>query len=111
MKSIQFLICLLFISTAVKAQIVKKDTEQMGYVLTENDTILNDTIELPEIIVRKEKLDVEARKQFQLLQNRVYRAYPYAKITSERLTALNKGMENLKTEKEKKKYFKIYSSM
>jgi hypothetical protein len=107
MKSIQFLICLLFISTAVKAQIVKKDTEQMGYVLTENDTILNDTIELPEIIVRKEKLDVEALKQFQLLQNRVYKAYPYAKITSERLTALNRGMESLKTEKEKKRYFKI----
>jgi len=107
MKSIQFLICLLFISTAVKAQIIKKDTDQMGYVLRENDTILNDTIELPEIIVRKEKLDVEARKQFQLLQNRVYKAYPYAKITSERLVALNKGMANLKTEKEKKKYFKI----
>ncbi len=107
MKSIQLLICLLFISTAVKAQIVKKDTEQMGYVLTENDTILNDTIELPEIIVRKEKLDFEALKQFQLLQNRVYKAYPYAKITSERLTALNRGMESLKTEKEKKRYFKI----
>lgn len=107
MKRIQIFICLLLISTAVKAQVVKKDTEQMGYVLTENDTILNDTIELPEIIIRKEKLDIEARKQFLLLQNRVYKAYPYAKITSERLTALNKGMENLKSEKEKKKYFKI----
>lgn len=107
MKRNQIFICLLLISAAVKAQVVKKDTEQMGYVLTENDTILNDTIELPEIIVRKEKLDVEAMRQFQLLQNRVYKAYPYAKITSERLTALNRGMENLKTEKEKKKYFKI----
>ena len=107
MKSIKILIFFIFISTAVKAQVIPKDTTKMGYVLTENDTILNDTIELPEIIVRKEKLDVEARKQFQLLQNRVYRAYPYAKITSERLTALNRGMENLKTEKEKKKYFKI----
>ena len=107
MKSIQFIICLLFISTSVNAQIIKKDTDQMGYVLTENDTILNDTIELPEIIVRKEKLDVEALKQFQLLQFRVYKAYPYAKITSERLVALNMGMGNLKTEKEKKKYFKI----
>lgn len=107
MKSIKILLFFIFISTAVKAQVTPKDTTKKGYVLTENDTILNDTIELPEIIVRKEKLDVEARKQFQLLQNRVYRAYPYAKITSERLTALNRGMENLKTEKEKKKYFKI----
>ena len=35
------------------------------------------------------------------------KVYPYAKITAERLTALNRGMANLKTEKEKKKYFKI----
>ncbi len=107
MKRIQIFICLLLLSVAVKAQVVKKDTDQMGYVLTENDTILNDTIELPEIIIRKEKLDVEALKQFQMLQYRVYKAYPYAKITSERLTALNRGMESLKTEKEKKRYFKI----
>jgi hypothetical protein len=107
MKSITTILFFIFISTAVKAQIIKKETDQMGYVLKETDTILNDTIELPEIIVRKEKLDIEARKQFQLLQNRVYKAYPYAKITSERLVALNKGMANLKTEKEKKKYFKI----
>ncbi len=107
MKHIQFLICFLFFSIAAQSQITPKETDPMGYVLTENDTILNDTIELPEIIVRKEKLDVEARKQFQLLQNRVLKVYPYAKITAERLTALNKGMANLKTEKEKKKYFKI----
>jgi hypothetical protein len=107
MKHIQFLICFLFFSIAAQSQIIPKETDPMGYVLTENDTILNDTIELPEIIVRKEKLDVEARKQFQLLQNRVLKVYPYAKITAERLTALNRGMANLKTEKEKKKYFKI----
>ena len=107
MKHIQLLICFLFFSIAAQSQIITKETDPMGYVLTENDTILNDTIELPEIIVRKEKLDVEARKQFQLLQNRVLKVYPYAKITAERLTALNKGMANLKTEKEKKKYFKI----
>jgi ABC-type transporter MlaC component len=107
MNHIQFLICFLFFSIAAQSQIITKQTDPMGYVLTENDTILSDTIELPEIIVRKEKLDVEARKQFQLLQNRVLKVYPYAKITAERLTALNKGMANLKTEKEKKKYFKI----
>ena len=77
----------------------------MGYVLTENDTILNDTILLPEIIIHKEKLDPEGKKQFLILQNRVYKTYPYAKLASERLTALNRGMSNLKTSKEKKKYY------
>ena len=103
MKRILFLICFIFLSTVVEAQVIQKESD----LTVENDTILNDTIELPEIIVRKEKLDIEARKQFQLLQNRVLKVYPYAKITAERLTALNRGMANLKTEKEKKKYFKI----
>ena len=103
MKRILFLICFILFATAVQAQVIQKESD----IIIENDTILNDTIELPEIIVRKEKLDIEARKQFALLQNRVLKVYPYAKITAERLTALNRGMANLKTEREKKKYFKI----
>ena len=79
----------------------------MGYVLTENDSILNDTIQLEEIVIHKEKLDPEAKKQFLILQNRVYKTYPYAKLAAERLTVLNRGMANLKTNKEKKRYFKI----
>ena len=103
MKRTLFLICFILLATAVQAQVIQKESD----IIIENDTILNDTIELPEIIVRKEKLDIEARKQFALLQNRVLKVYPYAKITAERLTALNRGMANLKTEREKKKYFKI----
>lgn len=103
MKRTLFLICFILFATAVQAQVIQKESD----IIIENDTILNDTIELPEIIVRKEKLDIEARKQFALLQNRVLKVYPYAKITAERLTALNRGMANLKTEREKKKYFKI----
>ena len=103
MKRTLFLICFLLLTSAVQAQVIQKESD----IIIENDTILNDTIELPELIVRKEKLDIEARKQFALLQNRVLKVYPYAKITAERLTALNRGMANLKTEREKKKYFKI----
>jgi hypothetical protein len=88
-------------------QVVPDNPEKMGYVLTENDSILNDTIKLDEIIISKEKLDPDARKQFLILQNRVYRTYPYAKLASDRLTNLNKGMERLSSNKEKKKYFKI----
>ncbi|MBP6182781.1 DUF4294 domain-containing protein [Flavobacterium sp.] len=107
MKIIQLFFFLLYISMCVNAQVTPKDTTKMGYVLTENDSILNDTIQLEEIVVHKEKLDPEARKQFLILQNRVYRTYPYAKLASERLIALNRGMANLKTNKEKKRYFKI----
>ncbi len=107
MKRIKLLLVLVFISLSVKAQIVQKDTTKMGYVLTENDTILNDTILLPEIIISREKLDLEAKKQFLILQNRVYKTYPYAKLASERLIFLNRGMTKLKTSREKKRYFKI----
>ena len=101
------ILCFFLISLAANAQITPKDNSEMGYTLTENDSILNDTIELPEIIISKEKLDPETQKQFMILQNRVYRVYPYARLAAERLTTLNNGMARLKTNREKKKYFKI----
>ena len=107
MKMIKLFLFFLFTTIYVNAQVTQKDTTKMGYVLTESDTILNDTIQLPELVVFKEKLDPEAKKQFLILQNRVYKTYPYAKLASERLTILNKGMAALKTNREKKKYFKI----
>jgi hypothetical protein len=107
MKIIKFLLFFLFISITVNGQVIQKDTVTMGYVLIENDTILNDTIQLEEIVIYKHKLDPEAQKQFQILRNRVYVTYPYAKMASERLTSLNKGIASLKTNKEKKKYFKL----
>jgi hypothetical protein len=107
MKIIKFLLLFLFISISINAQPVQKDTTKMGYVLTEKDTVFKDTIQLEEIVVFKGKIDMESKKQFELLRNRVYKTYPYAKLASERLTALNRGMKSLKTNKEKKKYFKI----
>lgn len=107
MKLIKFLLFFLFSITTTQAQVTPQDTTKMGYELKEDDSILNDTIQLPEIIVLKEKMNPEARKHFQILQNRVYVTYPYAKLASERLLNLNKGMANLKTNKEKKRYFNI----
>jgi hypothetical protein len=79
----------------------------MTYVLEDTDEMYNDTIQLEEIIVSKEKLDPDTKKRFLILQNRVYSTYPYAKLASERLTLLNTGMSRLSSNKEKKKYFKI----
>lgn len=97
----------LLLSFAVKGQVIQQDTIKMGYQLKENDTIFNDTIQLDEIVIYKEKLDPEAKKQFLLLQSRVYKTYPYAKLASEKLIELNKGMSHFSSNKEKKKYFKI----
>ncbi|MGZ9736324.1 DUF4294 domain-containing protein [Flavobacterium sp. GNP002] len=107
MKLIKFLLFCLFTTLSVNAQAIPQDTIKMGYELEDSESILNDTIQLPEVLIYKEKMDPEARKQFLILQNRVYKTYPYAKLASERLSNLNKGMANLKTNKEKKRYFKI----
>ncbi|WP_343615596.1 DUF4294 domain-containing protein [Flavobacterium sp.] len=107
----RYTICILFftfISFTSQAQVTPKENQEMGYILTEKDSILNDTIQLPEIIISKgEKMSPEELKQFQILQMRVYKVYPYARLASDRLTALNAGMARLKTNREKKKYFKI----
>jgi hypothetical protein len=106
MKIFSCFVLVFLISAAASAQIIEQDTTKMGYVVKDTDTI-SEPIQLEEIIVYKEHLDPEAKKQFLLLQNRVYKVYPYAKVASERLTMLNKTMASLKTNREKKKYFKI----
>lgn len=107
MKLTSFILFFIMFTLISNAQVTPKENQEMGYILTEQDSILNDTIQLPEIIISKEKLDPEAQKQFLILQNRVYKTYPYAKLAADRLTALNQGMARLKTNREKKKYFKI----
>lgn len=102
-KSLLFIIVLLF-STITTAQEDKRDD-----YLKEKDTLLGEPIELEEVIINPNqiKVDEAAKKRFLILQRRVYKVYPYAKTASERLTQLNKGMASLKTNKERKKYFKI----
>ena len=69
--------------------------------------MVKDPILLEEVVVYRSKLSPEEKKQFLLLQNRVYKVYPYAKTAADRLTALNRNMDKMKTNKEKKKYFKL----
>ena len=107
MKLKTFLLFILFMTLSVSAQVIPQDTTKMGYELEDDESILNDTIQLPEVLIYKGKMDPEAKKQFLLLQSRVYKTYPYAKLASERLTILNRGMANLKTNKKKKRYFNI----
>jgi hypothetical protein len=74
-----------------------------------NDTIFINTIELEEVVVstKYEDKEAERRKNFLILQRRVLKVYPYAKDAADHLVMLNTNMSKLKTEKEKKKYFKI----
>lgn len=97
-----FLLCLM--GFGANAQIDHRDD-----YLKEEDTVLGIAIELEEVVIDKNQIKIsdDARKRFLILQRRVYKVYPYAKLASERLVQLNKGMEGLKTNRERKKYFKI----
>lgn len=88
--------------TSVSAQV---DTDSLE-VITKDATI-------EEVYITNEKLtleEIESRKQFLILKNRVYRTYPFAKTASERLELLNQNLAKLTRKKEQKKYLKITES-
>ncbi|MES2746956.1 MAG: DUF4294 domain-containing protein [Bacteroidota bacterium] len=105
----RYLVCILLImySFVSFGQISTPETAKKETNTEENDSILDETILLEEVYIYKGKLDPEAKKQFLLLQNRVYKVYPYAKIAAERMTVLNANMNKLKSNRDKKKYYKI----
>mgnify|MGYP002777147221 CR=1 FL=1 len=76
-------------------------------VAEEQDTLWGEPVELPELVISRHKMDEQALREFLLLQKRVYKVYPYAKIAAERLTLLDRNMAKLRTDKERKQYFKI----
>ncbi|WP_343624017.1 DUF4294 domain-containing protein [Flavobacterium lindanitolerans] len=100
MKTINYFFLLFLLSNALNAQVDKNDE-----YLNQPDTIK--VVQLDEVLILKGEIDEESKKNFLILQRRVQRVYPFAKAAAERLVALEKGMAKLKTEKEKKKYFKI----
>ena len=75
-----------------------QDSDTIREIIIEEVTVSDDS---------KIKLTKEEREQIKLLERRVRVVYPYAKLTAEKLTQINTTMAKLKTQKEKKKYFKL----
>lgn len=107
MKKLFFLAFILLLSINSNAQITTDSIVKKDVAEEENDTVVKDPILLEEVVIYRSQLSPEEKKQFLLLQNRVYKVYPYAKTAADRLTALNKNIDKMKTNKEKKKYFKL----
>jgi hypothetical protein len=106
MRQLKFILFFVLICSYSFGQIAKDSIKQVVPTV-EIDTSFADTIQLEEVFINKNHLEYMDNKDFVLLQNRVYKVYPFAKIASERLTNLNKNIDKLKTEKEKRKYFKL----
>ena len=107
MYKLRFLLFLFILSVGSFAQVVKANSKDKEIEIREIDSIKLDTILLDDVFISKEKFDPEAKKQFLLLQNRVFKVYPFAKIAADRLSSINSTMDKLKSTKEKRKYFKI----
>ncbi len=109
MPRIFLIVIFLFSFTFLSAQ------EGEGSGVSDTIVYIQDSDTIREIIIEevsitdenKIKLTKEEREQIKLLERRVRVVYPYAKITAERLTQINATMAKLKTQKEKKKYFKL----
>ncbi|MCG9793853.1 DUF4294 domain-containing protein [Flavobacterium algicola] len=107
MKLIFAFFTFLAISLSCFAQEIPDHPLEMVREIDASIDVEKDTIQLEEILISKNKLELDDKKKFLILQNRVWVTYPYAKLTAERLVGLKKGMDKLSTTKEKKKYFKI----
>lgn len=75
---------------------------------TTEPEIFTPTIELGEVVVF-EKLTFESHSEkvdYYILRRKVHKVYPYAKLASERLVAINAMLDSLPSKRLKKKYVK-----
>jgi hypothetical protein len=89
--------------------LVSPDNNEYEYYIIKGDTIPRDFIGLEEVIIFK-KLKFsgkEDRRRYLILRRKTRKVYPYAKLASERLLALNERLENIDSKRKKKKYTKI----
>ena len=98
------LLCVLIIGTQLYSQKTNDSiplSEQ--YLVFEGDTLL---IELDEVMLLKSvkfKTTYD-QKYYYWFRKKVLKAYPYAKLASERLTILNERRDNIKSKRKKREY-------
>lgn len=102
MKRYLFLSISLFFYSYIYSQ-VTNDT--IGTQVQDTSVVFKTQME--EMFIGKDKAYMEEQERIKKIQRRVMKVYPYAKLAAENLKILNANMAKLKTEREKKKYFKI----
>lgn len=104
MKKLVYFVLFFLVPFISDAQITNDSIARKEVITEEGDTI----VPLEEVVVYRQKfLSAADKSEFEKLQRRVYVVYPFAKVAADRLTVLNKNMDKMKTNREKKKYFKI----
>ena len=87
----------------------KKDTTQVEYFYIEGDSLAMDAIYLDEVRILENLkfVNKDERINYLILKRKTLKVYPYAKLASERLVALNERLEQLKTKRDQRRYAKI----
>lgn len=81
----------------------------MEYFYIEGDSLAMDAIYLDEVRILENLkfVNKDERINYLILKRKTLKVYPYAKLASERLVALNERLEQLETKREQRRYAKI----
>lgn len=105
-KAILILIYIIGVNLyAQEEKIIKNDSSYMhgDYIIFEGDTIV---IELEEVkLLKKLKFKTNYdRSYYYWFRKKTLKAYPYAKLASERLETLNSRLDKIKSKRKRKRY-------
>tara|TARA_Y100000991_G_scaffold79331_1_gene59653 strand:+ start:51 stop:707 length:657 start_codon:yes stop_codon:yes gene_type:complete len=106
MNKATYILIFFSIASALSQNPSEKINKKMIMIL--GDTITESSINLTEVIILP-KLELKTskdRRQYFILKRKTMKVYPYAKLASERLEALNERMAKLKSKRKKKQYAK-----
>jgi len=97
-----------FFSIAINAQIEDRplDSIQEKMIIIEGDSLFQASIALDEVFIfgKLEFSSYDEKLRYYILKRKTLKVYPYAKLASERLVALNDSLESIKSKRKKKKY-------
>ena len=86
-----------FFSLAINAQIEERplDSIQEKLIIIEGDSLFQASIALDEVFIfgKLEFSSYEEKLRYYILKRKTLKVYPYAKLASERLVALNDSLE------------------
>jgi hypothetical protein len=97
-----------FFSIALNAQVEERplDSIQEKMIIIEGDSLFQASIALDEVFIfgKLEFSSYEEKLRYYILKRKTLKVYPYAKLASERLVALNDSLESINSKRKKKKY-------
>lgn len=111
MKHLIYIVLLIPFITFSQIEVIEKeqDSTKHEYFIVEGDTIHKDAIDLDEVMLfnKLEFKDRQERIRYLILKRKTKKVYPYAKLASDRLVALNERLSTMKKKRQRRKYAKV----